>query len=78
MLRFMLRFMFRFMFNNDGLGSLCYTTNLLKNGCLACISPSYDQDAKMRTIISILEHCNGLFIYIHGKLSYLEWLGAVL
>ena len=62
----------------DGLGSLCYTTDLLKNGCLPCISPSNDQYAKMRTIISILEHCNGFSIYIHCQMSYLAGLGTVL
>jgi hypothetical protein len=31
----------------DGLCPLCYTTNLLKDGCLACISPPNDKDAKM-------------------------------
>ena len=41
---------------NDGFGSLRYTTNLLENCCLASISPSYDQDAEMRTFISILEN----------------------
>ena len=32
---------------NDGLCSLYYTTNLLNDGCLACISPSNDKDAKV-------------------------------
>ena len=31
----------------DGLCPLCYTTNLLKDGCLACISPPNDKDAKV-------------------------------
>ena|SRR6266550_998845 len=31
----------------DGLCCLCYTTNLLKDGCLACISPPNDKDAKV-------------------------------
>ena len=31
----------------DGLCPLCYSTNLLKDGCLACISPPNDKDAKM-------------------------------
>ena len=30
-----------------GLCCLCYTTNLLKDGCLACISPPNDKDAKV-------------------------------
>jgi hypothetical protein len=32
---------------HDRLYSLCYTTNLLKDGCLACISPPNDKDAKV-------------------------------
>ena len=31
----------------DVLCPLCYTTNLLKDGCLACISPPNDKDAKV-------------------------------
>ena len=31
----------------EGLCPLCYTTNLLKDGCLACISPPNDKDAKV-------------------------------
>ena len=31
----------------DRLCPLCYTTNLLKDGCLACISPPNDKDAKV-------------------------------
>jgi hypothetical protein len=31
----------------DGLCCLCHTTNLLKDGCLACISPPNDKDAKV-------------------------------
>ena len=31
----------------DGLCPLCYTTNLLKDGCLACISPPNDKDAEV-------------------------------
>ena len=31
----------------DGLCPLCYTTNLLKDGCLARISPPNDKDAKV-------------------------------
>ena len=39
---------------DDGLCSLCYTTDLLKNGCLASIGSSYDENAKMGTSISSL------------------------
>ena len=31
----------------DGLCFLSYTTNLLKDGCLACIGPPNDKDAKV-------------------------------
>ena len=43
---------------NDGLCSLCYTTNLLKDGGLASIGSSYDKNAKMRTSILLSEHCD--------------------
>ena len=35
----------------DRLCSLCYTTNLLKDGCLASIGSAYDKDAKMGTSV---------------------------
>ena len=43
---------------NDGLCSLRYTTNLLKDGCLACISSSYDKDSKTMTSVVLLELCD--------------------
>ena len=43
---------------NDGLCSLCYTTNFLKDGCLASIGPSYDKNAKMRTFVLLPESCH--------------------
>ena len=43
---------------NDGLCSFFYTTNLLKDGCLASIGSSYDKNAKMRTSVLIPEHCD--------------------
>ena len=51
----------------DGFGSLAYATDLLKNGCFACISPSYDKNTKMRTFIALLEGCSRfwLYCYIH-------------
>ena len=75
--RFGLRINDSFEFNTvliiyDGFGPLGYTTNLLKNCCLASISPSYDQDTKMRTFISILENCNGLSIYARFLGLFLE------
>ena len=42
----------------DGLCPLCYSTNLLKNGCLACISPPNDKDAKVWASIAFPEDCN--------------------
>ena len=47
---------------NDGLCSLFYTTNLLKDGCLASIGSSHDKNAKMATSILLPEHCNILHI----------------
>ena len=41
---------------NDGLCSLCYTTNLLKDCCLASIGSSYDKNAKMGTFVLLCEH----------------------
>jgi hypothetical protein len=43
---------------NDGLCSLCYTTNFLKDGCLASIGSSYNKNAKMVTFVSFPEHCD--------------------
>ena len=40
---------------NDGFWSLFYTTNLLKDGCLASIGSSYDKNAKMGTSVLIHE-----------------------
>ena len=39
---------------DDGLCSLCYTTNLLKDSCLASIGSSYDKNAKMVSKLSYL------------------------
>ena len=43
---------------NNRFCSLCYTTNLLKDGCLACISSSYDKNAKMGTSVLHPEMCD--------------------
>ena len=43
---------------NNGLCSLCYTTNLLKNGCLSSIGSSYDKNTKMGTSVLIPEQCD--------------------
>ena len=43
---------------DDGLCSLCYTTNLLKDSGLASIGSSYDKNAKMGTSVLIPEHCD--------------------
>jgi hypothetical protein len=74
--RFGLRINVSFDFNTmlivyDRFGPLGYTTNLLKNCGLASIGPSYDQDTKMRTFISILENCNRLSIYTRSLRSLL-------
>ena len=47
---------------NDGLCSLPYTTNLLKDGCLASIGPSYDKNAKVGTFVLLPEDCDILFM----------------
>ena len=41
---------------NDRFCSLFYTTNLLKDSCLARIGSSYDKNAKMGTSVLIPEH----------------------
>ena len=48
---------------NDGLCSLCYTTNLLKDCCLASIGSSYDKNAKMGTSVLIPVHCDILYMH---------------
>ena len=48
----------------DGFCSLCYSTNFFENSCLACISPSYDKDAKVGASVSLLEHCEGCCINV--------------
>ena len=40
---------------NNGFCSLFYSTNLLKDGCLASIGSSYDKNAKMGTFVLIPE-----------------------
>ena len=55
----------------DGLGSLLYTTNLLKNGCLASISPTYNENTKMRTLVLFLEHQNLFCIAYMNEISNL-------
>ena len=47
---------------NDGFCSLFYTTNLLKDSCLASIGSSYDKNAKMGTSVLIPEHCDILYM----------------
>ena len=48
----------------DRLCSLLHTTDLLKNGCLACIGSSYDKNTKMGAFVSLLEHHCLWYIYI--------------
>ena len=45
-----------FIMYNDGFCSLCYTTNFLKDSCLASIGSSYDKNAKMRTSVLHPKH----------------------
>ena len=54
---------------DDGLCSLCYTTNLLKDGCLACISSSYDKNAKMGTSVLLSEICDICLMCSYKELS---------
>ena len=43
------------MYNDDRFCSLVYTTDFLKDGCLASIGSSYDKNAKMGTSVLILK-----------------------
>ena len=43
---------------DDGICSLCYTTNLLKDGCLTSICSSYDKNAKVVTFVLFPELCD--------------------
>ena len=47
---------------NNGLCSLCYTTNFLKDGCLSSIGSSYNKNAKMGTSVLLPEQCDILHI----------------
>ena len=61
---------------NDGICSPFYTTNLLKDGCLASIGSTYDKNTKMGTSVLILEHCN-----IHsckGPVNFIFWWERIL
>ena len=49
----------------DRLCSLLHTTDLLKNGCLACIGSSYDKNTKMGAFVTLLEHLCLSYIYIY-------------
>ena len=54
----------------DWLCSLLYTTNLLQNGCLACIGPSYDENTKIGTFELLLELHNLFHIcYKYGNIE---------
>ena len=56
---------------NDRFCSLFYTTNLLKDGCLASICSSYDKNAKTGTSILNPEHCD--ILYMHSCKVNLGW-----
>ena len=43
---------------NNGLCSLFYTTNLLKDGCLASIGSSHDKNMEIGTSVLLPEHCD--------------------
>ena len=47
---------------NDGLCSLFYATNLLKDGCLASIGSSYNKNAKMGALVLLPEHGDILYM----------------
>ena len=49
---------------SEGICSLYYTTNLLKDGCLACISSSYNKNAKRGASVLLPEVCDILHICI--------------
>ena len=72
---------------NNGLCSLCYTTNLLKDGCLSSIGSSYDKNSKMGTSVLLPEQCDILhmcslqrtsqFHFMVEKRQYFDSLDAV-
>ena len=43
---------------NDGHCSFSYTTDLLKDGCLACIGSSYDKNAETGASVLLPEMCD--------------------
>ena len=47
----------------NGLCSLCYMTDFLKDSCLSCISPSNNKDTKMWASVLLPENFN-IFIGI--------------
>lgn len=50
----------------DGLCPILHTTNFLKDGGLASISPAYDKNTKMMAFVSLLEHINRPYITRQG------------
>ena len=57
-----------------GLCSLFYSTNLLKDGCLACIGPPHDKDTKMWAQVSFPEHFNMCPIICAWCSSRIMWM----
>lgn len=55
----------------DRLCSLFFTTDLLKNCCLACVGPAYDKDTKTGTVVALLEYFHIPYICINYKLNIL-------
>ena len=60
--------------DNDGLCSLFYTTNLLKDGRLASIGSSYDKNAKMGASVLPPEHGDILHMWsCKGPINFIFW-----
>ena len=60
---------------NDRLCSLFYTTNLLKDGCLASIGSSYDKNAETGTSVLIPEHFDSILCMCSckGPVNFIFW-----
>ena len=59
---------------DNGFCSPFYTTNLLKDGCLASIGSSYDKNAKMGTSVLIPERCDSLYMSsCKGPVNFIFW-----
>jgi len=54
---------------DDRFGSLSYTTDLLKNGGLASIGPSYDKNTEVGALVSLHEDLNMFCICLKVNLG---------